>query len=122
MINALLIDDEESTMNVMKGIIKKYIPEIITPHTAIGSKQGLQAIHNYQPDLIFLYIEMPMMNGFELLQKLPEHSFEVIFVTAYDHYAIKAVRFSALDYLLKPVDKDELRLSVNRFLEKRKSK
>ena len=120
MIKALIIDDEESTIHVMKGMIKKYIPEISMLHSVIGSKQGLQAIHNYQPDLVFLDIEMPMMNGFELLQKIPEHLFEVIFVTAYDHYAIKAVRFSALDYLLKPVDKDELKQAVKRFTEKRK--
>src|SRR5436190_9116494 len=121
MIKALIIDDEESTLKVMKGMIKKYIPEINMVHTAVGSKQGLQAIHNYQPDLVFLDIEMPMMNGFELLQKFPGHRFEVIFVTAYDHYAIKAVRFSALDYLLKPVDKDELKHAVAQYLEKRKS-
>jgi two-component system LytT family response regulator len=62
---------------------------------------------------------MPVMNGFELLQEIPKHGFEIIFVTAYNHYAMKAIRFSALDYLLKPVDKDELRLAVNRFIEKR---
>jgi len=121
MINALIIDDEESTLKVMKGMIKKYIPEIGALHTAVGSKQGLQAIHNHQPDLVFLDIEMPMMNGFELLQKFPGHRFEVIFVTAYDHYAIKAVRFSALDYLLKPVDKDELKHAVGQYIEKRKA-
>src|SRR5882672_10286202 len=117
MIKALLIDDEENTITVMKGIIEKFIPEITAVYTAIGGKQGLQAVYNYNPDLIFLDIEMPVMNGFDLLQKLSGRLFEVIFVTAYNHYAIKAVRFSALDYLLKPVDKDELRLAVKRFIE-----
>src|SRR5205085_9767437 len=73
----------------------------------------------FKPDLVFLDIEMPFMTGFELLQQFPQHLFEVVFVTAYDHYAIKAIRFSALDYLLKPVDVDELKLAVKRFIEKR---
>jgi two-component system LytT family response regulator len=121
MIKGLLIDDEESTLKVLNGMIKKYIPEIEILYCAIGSKQGLQAIQDYKPDLVFLDVEMPMMNGFELLHQFPGHTFEVIFVTAYDYYAIKAVRFSALDYLLKPVDKDELLEAVHRFLDKKNS-
>lgn len=121
MIKALIIDDEESTMKVLKGMIERFVPEINTVCTSLGSSKGVQAINDVKPDLVFLDIEMPVMNGFELLQQFPHHTFEVIFVTAFDHYAIKAVRFSALDYLLKPVDKDELKLAVHRFLEKRKS-
>jgi two-component system LytT family response regulator len=70
--------------------------------------------------LMFLDVEMPGMNGFEMLEALPSISFDIIFTTAYDHYAIRAIRFGALDYLLKPVDKDELRLSVHRFLHRNK--
>jgi two-component system, LytTR family, response regulator len=121
MIKALLIDDEENNIIVLKGMIEKFIPEITTVYTAIGGKQGVQAVHNYNPDLIFLDIEMPVMNGFDLLQKFSGKLFDVIFVTAYSHYAIKAVRFSALDYLLKPVDKDELKSAVQRYTEKIKS-
>jgi two-component system LytT family response regulator len=74
-------------------MIKKFVTEIDVLHFAIGSKQGLQLIYDYKPDLVFLDIEMPVMNGFELLQQFPQHSFEVIFVTAYDHYAIKSCSF-----------------------------
>lgn len=119
MIKALIIDDEESAVNVVSLLLKKHVPEIDSITTAIGSQQGLYAINQIQPDLVFLDIEMPMMSGFELLEKFPDYSFDVIFITAYDHYAIKAIRFSALDYLLKPIDTDELKTAVQRFMARR---
>lgn len=122
MIKALIIDDEESTINVLQLLLQKHIPEITEVITAVGAVHGQQLINEKKPDLIFLDIEMPLMNGFELLEKFPHHKFEVIFVTAYDHYAIKAIKYSALDYILKPVDTDELRSAVNRFIEKRQLK
>jgi two-component system LytT family response regulator len=118
-IKALVIDDEESAINVVKLLLQKYVPEITTIHTAIGSTQGLQLINEIKPDLLFLDVEMPLITGFELLEKFPNHSFDVIFITAYDHYAIKAIKFSALDYLLKPIDADELKLAVEKFLLKK---
>lgn len=121
MIRALIIDDEESTVNVLKLLLQKYIPEVNEVHTAVGSTAGLQAIQQSKPNLLFLDIEMPLMNGFELLEKFPDHSFEVIFVTAYDHYAIKAIKYSALDYLLKPVDVEELKSAVQRFIAKQQT-
>ncbi len=120
-IRALIIDDEESTVNVLRLLLKKYVPEVNEVETAVGSYGGLKAIQHYTPNLIFLDIEMPLMNGFELLEKFPDHSFEVIFVTAYDHYAIKAIKYSALDYLLKPVDVEELQNAVKRFAAKQQS-
>lgn len=121
MIRALIIDDEESAVNVVKLLLEKYVPEVNSVRVAIGPQAGLEAIRNFQPDLLFLDIEMPMMSGFDLLEKFPGGSFEVIFITAYDHYAIKAIRFSALDYLLKPIDTDELKNAVQRFLDKKNS-
>lgn len=121
MIKALIIDDEESSVNVLSFLLQKHVPEITEVFTAAGPVMGEAKIAEIKPQLIFLDIEMPLMNGFELLEKFPQHDFEVIFVTAYDHYAIKAIRYSALDYLLKPVDTDELRNAVERFLEKRKT-
>src|ERR1051326_1543148 len=118
MIQVLIINDEESTVNVLRLLLQKYIPEVNEIHTAVGSVAGLQSIQQYKPNLLFLDIEMPLMNGFELLEKFPDHSFEVIFVTAYDHYAIKAIRYSALDYLLKPIDTEELKNAVQRFVVK----
>lgn len=119
MITALIVDDEESTVNVLKMLLEQYVPEVSAIHTAIGGRNGLDALQKLQPQLLFLDIEMPQMTGFELLEHFPDHSFDVIFVTAYDHYAIKAIRYSALDYLLKPVDADELKMAVQRFVQKR---
>lgn len=118
MFSALIIDDEESTVNVLKLLLQQHVSEVTEIKTAIGATSGLQALKQSHPQLLFLDIEMPLMTGFELLEQFPNHSFEVIFVTAYDHYAIKAIRYSALDYLLKPVDADELKQAVQRFLDK----
>lgn len=120
MVRALIIDDEESTVNVLQLLIKKNIPEIEEVFTAIGAHEGLQMIQQCNPRLLFLDIEMPYMSGFELLEHFPSYSFQVIFVTAYDHYAIKAIKYSALDYLLKPIDIDELKQSVQRFINANK--
>lgn len=116
---ALIIDDEESAINVVKLLLQRYVPAITNIYTAIGSTQGLQSINEINPDLLFLDVEMPLMTGFDLLEKFPNHSFDVIFITAYDHYAIKAIKFSALDYLLKPIDAEELKLAVDKFLSKK---
>lgn len=102
-------------------MLQKHVPEITEVFTAAGPVMGKAMIAEVKPHLVFLDIEMPLMNGFELLEEFPRHDFEVIFVTAYDHYAIKAIRYSALDYLLKPVDTDELRNAVDRFSEKQKT-
>ena len=118
MIRALIIDDEDSAVNVVKLLLQKNVPAINEIYTAIGAREGISAINTYKPQLIFLDIEMPLLNGFQLLEEFPGHSFEIIFMTAYDQYAIKAIRYSALDYLLKPIDTDELVAAVSRFLEK----
>jgi two-component system LytT family response regulator len=118
MVRALLIDDEQSTINVLQVLLRQYAPEITDIHTAVGSAAGLEKIIQLQPQIVFLDIEMPGMNGFQLLEQLKEQFFEVVFVTAFDHYAIKALRYSALDYLLKPVDITELQNAVYRFMKK----
>jgi len=115
----LIIDDEESTVNVVKLLLQKHFPQLTTVYTAIGSQQGFELLNEITPDLVFLDVEMPIMSGFELLEKFPDHSFDVIFITAYDHYAIKAIKFSALDYLLKPIDTDELKHAVEKFIAKK---
>jgi two-component system LytT family response regulator len=117
-VRALIIDDEESAVNVVKLLLQKYVIEIAEVYTAIGAAEGLKAIQQYKPQVVFLDVEMPLINGFQLLEKFPDHPFEVIFITAYDHYAIKAIRYSALDYLLKPIDTEELQTAVQRFLAK----
>jgi two-component system, LytTR family, response regulator len=107
-IKAIIIDDELHCINTLSRQLEKYCPQIKLLTRCESAAAGMSAIANLQPDLVFLDIEMPRMNGFEMLQHMPKINFEVIFTTAYDQFAIKAIRFSALDYLLKPIDKDEL--------------
>lgn len=118
MIRAVIIDDEPSSINVVKLLLQKHVPAIKEVYTAIGAAAGIQCIKERNPHLVFLDIEMPLMNGFELLEEFKDHSFEIIFITAYDQYAIKAIKFSALDYLLKPIDAEELKEAVARFFVK----
>jgi two-component system, LytTR family, response regulator len=118
-IKALIIDDEERACNVLRALIEKYTPEITELEVVTSASDGYFKIKEYQPDLLFLDIQMPFMNGFDLLNKVGEINFDIIFTTAFNHYAIKAIRFSALDYLLKPVDIAELRGAVNRHLQRR---
>jgi two-component system, LytTR family, response regulator len=117
MVKILLIDDEERATDALRRLIDKLVPEIGVVYTCNDARKAAEMIHTIQPDLVFLDIRMPHVNGFELLQKLPNKNFKIIFTTAFDEYAIRAIRFSAFDYLLKPVDAEELVAAVNRFLQ-----
>jgi two-component system LytT family response regulator len=117
MLKVLLIDDEERATDALRLMMEKTIPEIGQVCVCNDSRQAAGIIHAYQPGLIFLDIQMPHLNGFELLEKLPNKNFKIIFTTAYNEYAIQAIRFSAFDYLLKPIDIEELQSAVHRFLE-----
>jgi len=117
MLKVLLIDDEERATDALRLMIEKTIPEIKQVMVCNDSRKAADMIHNYHPGLVFLDIQMPHMNGFEVLEKMPNKNFKIIFTTAYNEYAIRAIRFSAFDYLLKPVDIEELQSSVHRFLE-----
>lgn len=108
MIRSLIIDDEADAREALKLAIEKYCPGIDIVAVCGTPEKGLEAIKSLQPDLVFLDVQMPRMSGFDLLEQLETINFAVIFATAYDRYAIKAIRFSALDYLLKPIDPDEL--------------
>ncbi len=118
MIRTIIIDDEEDGREGLKITLKKYCPEIVVQHVCESPEQGLEAIKNSKPDLVFLDVQMPNMSGFDLLQQVAPVKFEVIFVTAHDQYAIKAIKFSALDYLLKPIDKDDLIHAVKKVKER----
>jgi two-component system, LytTR family, response regulator len=113
----LLIDDEERATDSLRLMIQKAIPEIDQVMVCNDSRKAADIIHFFQPGLVFLDIQMPHLNGFELLEKMPNKNFKIIFTTAYNEYAIQAIRFSAFDYLLKPIDIEELQASVHRFLE-----
>ena len=83
MIRTLIIDDEESAVTVVKLLLRKYIPEVTETYTALGAIEGIELIKTCKPQLVFLDVEMPFMNGFQLLEKFPEHRFEVIFITGF---------------------------------------
>lgn len=117
MIKAILIDDEKHCQETLSIQLERYCPEVRLLAQCCSAAEGLKVIKEQKPDLVFLDVEMPIMNGFEMLQQFSTIPFEVIFTTGYDAYAIKAIRFSALDYLLKPIDKDELRKAVEKVRE-----
>jgi len=117
MFKVLLIDDEERATDALRLMIEKTIPEIQQVRVCNDSRIAADIIHTYQPGLIFLDIQMPHLSGFELLEKMPNKNFKIIFTTAYNEYAIQAIRFSAFDYLLKPIDIEELQAAIHRFLE-----
>jgi two-component system, LytTR family, response regulator len=115
MIKAVLIDDEVHCLDTLNILIDDYCPEVQVMEQCMSAKKGLAAVEKHQPALIFLDIEMPVMNGFEFLEQFKEISFAIIFTTSYDQYAIKAIRFRALDYLLKPIDPKELIAAVRKM-------
>jgi two-component system LytT family response regulator len=120
MIRCILIDDEKNALEMMEWLLKTYCPEVDIVAMCNSAEQGIEAIHTYKPDVIFLDIEMPRMNGFDMLEQFDKLFFDVVFCTAYDQFAIKAFKYSALNYLLKPVDPDDLKATVAR-IEERKS-
>jgi len=119
MLRAILVDDEENSLNALKQKIIQHCDAVEVIGTFTKPDQAIEKINLLQPDILFLDIEMPGINGFSLLKKIEHKNFDVVFVTAYDHYAIKAIRFSALDYLVKPVDVDELKATVDRAVQKK---
>jgi two-component system, LytTR family, response regulator len=119
MMTAIIVDDEKHCREVLQLLLQKYCPSIKLLGNCASGTEALQTIAQRQPDILFLDIEMPGMNGFELLEKVEHPEFAVIFTTAYNEYAIKAIKHSALDYLLKPIDKDELILAMERAKENR---
>ena len=117
MIKALIIDDEKHCCDNLQWQLQQYCPEIEVVGVCNSAEDGLNQIALKEPQLVFLDVEMPDMSGFEMLQILTEINFDIIFTTAFDQYAIRAIKFGALDYLLKPIDKDELREAVDKHLQ-----
>ena len=121
MLKAVLIDDDESNLSSLSEKLAKHCPQITIAAKCDNAEDGIKSIEGLQPDVVFLDIEMPVMNGFLMLQQLNYKNFALIFVTAYDHYAIRAIRYSALDYLVKPVEISELVLAVKKAEENKKA-
>jgi two-component system, LytTR family, response regulator len=122
MLSAVLVDDDISNLSGLGEKLAKHCPEISIIARCENAMAGIKSIDELKPDIVFLDIEMPVMNGFTMLQQLAYKDFELIFVTAYDHYAIKAIRFSALDYLVKPVEVEDLKEAVTRASVNRNKK
>lgn len=118
MIRAIIVDDEEKSRKLLQNLLTRYCTSVEVIHLAESVNDALAATRRMKPDLIFLDIVMPDENGFQLLEKLKDFDVEVIFTTAFDQFAIKAIRFSVLDYLLKPINIDELQAAVKRVEEK----
>ena len=120
-ISCLIIDDDDFIRELLSDKLQQYFPQVKVLATASSGISGMEQIAKHKPDLIFLDVEMKDMTGFEMLSKIEKPGFYTIFITSYSHYAIKAIRFNALDYLLKPVDLGELKQAINRFQERVKS-
>jgi two-component system LytT family response regulator len=122
MLKAIIVEDEKASRETLLSYIGKYCPKVNVVAEADSVKTALKEIKTHQPDLVFLDVEMPYGNAFDLLDQVGDHNFETIFVTAYDHYAMKALNFSASYYILKPIDIDELVKAVDLVLSRRESK
>jgi two-component system LytT family response regulator len=119
---AILIDDENGSRESLAKMLEKNCTQVQVVAKCDSMSSGLTAIQQHEPELVFLDIEMPNGSGFDLLEKIKDIDFDVVFITAYDHYAIRAIKFSAVDYLLKPVDPEDLVLAVKRVEEKHSTK
>lgn len=119
MLHAIIIDDEPDNVQLLSLQLNMYCPNVKVVAECTKSEDGLAAIRRLNPDVVFLDIEMPRMNGFELLQQIDPINFSLVFVTAYDKFAVKAFRYSAVDYLLKPIDTRELQDSVKKIESRR---
>ncbi|MFH2142936.1 MAG: LytTR family DNA-binding domain-containing protein [Bacteroidota bacterium] len=118
-INAIIIDDEISARETLFGLLERFCPEVNVVAQAGSIEEAIQVINNNQKELVFLDIEMPFGNSFDILENLDNIDFEVIFITAHDQYAIEAFKFSAIDYLLKPVKIKDLKNAIEKFVKRR---
>jgi two-component system, LytTR family, response regulator len=115
---AIIIDDEQHCITTLQWTLKEYCKDIKVVAVAHNGTEGITVINMYKPDLIFLDVEMPLLNGIDMLMHFEEIKFDVIFTTAYDQYAVRAIKLNALDYLLKPIDKDELMAAIEKVKTK----
>ncbi|MEO6845555.1 MAG: LytTR family DNA-binding domain-containing protein, partial [Ginsengibacter sp.] len=111
---AIIIDDELKGRIALSQKLHDYCSDVRLIGEAENGEEGIKLIEKIKPDIVFLDIEMPRMNGFDMLLRLPQKNFDLIFTTAYDQYAIKAIKYAAFDYLLKPIDIEELKLAVSK--------
>lgn len=118
MIKAILIDDETDALEMLEWQLNQYCPGVSIAAMCVSADDGIAAIKKNLPDIIFLDIEMPHKSGFEVIKAFPDPSFDIIFTTAYSQFALQAFKTAALDYLLKPIDAEDLKKAVTRFEKK----
>ncbi len=119
MIRAILVEDEAKSRQMLNTLIERYCQDVEVVDKVANVKDAIESIQTHKPELVFLDITLPDGTGFDLLAKLSPISFDIIFTTATDKHAIKAIKYAALDYLLKPIDKAELKEAVNKFAQKK---
>jgi two-component system LytT family response regulator len=123
MLKGIIVDDENRSVGTLKSIIEQYCSnELTVTQTANNIEEAYQKINETNPDIVFLDVEMPHGSGFDLLEKFVKPPFEIIFTTGFDHYAVAAIKFSALDYLLKPINIEELKDAINKAKARIESK
>lgn len=115
MITTVIIDDEKRSISVLQTLLTDYCPEVSIVGTSDDALKGVELIRQKQPDLVFLDIRMPGINAFELLDHFNDPQFRIVFTTAYDNHAVKAIKYAALDYLLKPIGIEDLKGAISRF-------
>jgi two-component system LytT family response regulator len=121
-IKAVIIDDELSAANVLRLMLQRHVPQVTQVVIETKPEKAVALLQQYKPDLVFLDVIMPVLTGFDLLNQYDEIPFEIVFTTAFDEFAIQAIRFSAVDYLLKPIDADELKNAVQRVIKKKQDR
>jgi two-component system LytT family response regulator len=115
LVKTILVDDEQDSLDTIELLLRRHCPQVEVAATFTNPQKAIAAINQKAPDLLLLDIQMPGLTGFELLEKLPAYRGRVIFITAHSNYAIRAFKFSAVDYLLKPVDVTELKQAIDKF-------
>ena len=118
-LKTLIVDDESDAVNFIRSIIREYCPKLEVIGTAHSVMDGVKFILEQEPELVFLDVEMPHGGGFDLLAHFPEKSFDVVFITAFNQYALRAIKFSAVDYILKPINISEFIGAVDKVIDKR---
>lgn len=117
-VRAIIVDDENHCVHTLRYELARHCPQVVVVAEAFSGEEAIARIQALDPDLVFLDIEMPGMSGFDVLRRISPVTFEIIFVTAYDQYAIQAFRYAAVDYLLKPVVSDQLKEAVGRVMDR----
>jgi len=116
-LRAIIVDDEPKGRSILQQLLALHAPQLNIAGVAANADEGLKMIDAYNPDVVFLDVEMPGKSGFDLLRELHTVDFKVVFVSAHNHYSLKAIKFHAFDYLLKPIDLDELKQTIEKLLQ-----